>query len=53
MCNKNILIHKFGNGLADSFYVLVLVSIGVTIVWSAIHGYIVMTNAEYSNKEPH
>jgi hypothetical protein len=32
MYNKTTVIHKLGNGLADSFYFLVLISIGATIV---------------------
>ncbi len=40
----NNAAHAFGNLLVDSFHNLALFAIGGTIVWSAVHAFVVMTD---------
>jgi len=40
---SNSLAHGFGNLLVDSFHNLALFAIGGTIVWSAVHAFLMMT----------
>jgi protein PsiE len=40
--HSNSLAHGFGNLLVDSFHNLALFAIGGTIVWSAVHAFIMM-----------
>jgi len=39
----NNAAHAFGNLLVDGFHNLALFAIGGTIVWSAVHAFMVMT----------
>ena len=51
MQNKTVLIHKIGDILVDSFHYLALFGIGATIVWSAVHEYIVMMKSGHATLE--
>jgi phosphate starvation-inducible membrane PsiE len=51
MHNKTLIIHKIGDILVDSFHYLALFGIGATIVWSAVHEYIVMMKSGHANLE--
>jgi protein PsiE len=51
MDDKILLIQKFGNRLMSLFHHLALFGIGATIIWSAIHEYIVRVGAGHATLE--
>lgn len=51
MENKTVWIHKVGDVLVDAFHYLALFGIGATVVWSAVHDYIVMMHKGHATLE--
>ncbi|MCX7099443.1 MAG: phosphate-starvation-inducible PsiE family protein [Methylococcales bacterium] len=51
MKQKIILINKLGDGLVDVFHYLALFGIGATIVWSAVHEYLLMIETGHATLE--
>lgn len=51
MENKTVWIHKIGDMLVDAFHYLALFGIGATVVWSAVHDYIVMMHEGHATLE--
>ncbi len=51
MENRTVWIHKVGDMLVDAFHYLGLFGIGATVVWSAVHDYIVMMHEGHATLE--
>lgn len=51
MADKTVWIHKVGDMLVDGFHYLALFGIGATVVWSAVHDYIVMMHEGHATLE--
>lgn len=49
--DKIIWVHKAGDILVDAFHYLALFGIGATVVWSAVHEYVMMMKEGHATLE--